>query len=192
MGNLGVRQTLTGYELLLSVQIRALCKAVKEKGEVYKPCILIPLLIDAGELKKIKQMIYDIAGQEDIDASQQFFLGAIIETPRAVLQADAIAEIADLIVFDTIGLTESVLATTADDAGSFIPVFLDEGVYPADPFEILAQNNVGKFIGIAVARARSVRPGLPMYYFGNPVPFEQTARTAPVDITGALAIDQSK
>src|SRR5205823_11436953 len=89
-----------------------------------------------------------------------YSIGTMIELPRAALVADEIATKADFFSFGTNDLTQTTFGLSRDDAGRFLPNYVDRGILPDDPFQVLDKKGVGKLIGLAVTAGRSVRPQL--------------------------------
>jgi pyruvate,orthophosphate dikinase len=84
----------------------------------------------------------------------------MIEVPRAALTADEIAGVAEFFSFGTNDLTQMTLGISRDDAGKFLPLYLSNDIWPADPFETLDQAGVGQLVEMGVARGRSTRADL--------------------------------
>ena len=91
----------------------------------------------------------------------------MIELPRACVRADEIAEHADFFSFGTNDLTQTALGLSRDDAGRFLPHYLEEGILERDPFETIDQDGVGDLMRIAVERGRSVRPDIKLGICGE-------------------------
>jgi pyruvate,orthophosphate dikinase len=89
-----------------------------------------------------------------------YLLGTMIETPRAALVAESIARQAEFFSFGTNDLTQMTLGFSRDDAGKFLPDYLKRGIYEHDPFRSIDQKGVGLLVEMAVAKGRSVRPGI--------------------------------
>ena len=87
-----------------------------------------------------------------------YTIGTMIELPRAALTADEIAEKAEFFSFGTNDLTQTTFGLSRDDAGRFLPNYVERGILSDDPFQVLDRNGVGKLIGFAVTAGRSVRP----------------------------------
>ena len=87
-------------------------------------------------------------------------IGTMIELPRAALTAAEIASEASFFSFGTNDLTQTTLGLSRDDAGRFLPSYVDRGIFPDDPFQTLDTTGVGKLIRMAVTDGRSTRPGL--------------------------------
>src|SRR6202044_1413002 len=93
----------------------------------------------------------------------EYMVGTMIELPRAALLADQIAEVAEFFSFGTNDLTQTVMGLSRDDAGRFLPDYVDEkkaGIFKDDPFQSLDQDGVGMLMEWAIERGRSVRPKL--------------------------------
>jgi pyruvate,orthophosphate dikinase len=91
----------------------------------------------------------------------------MIELPRAALTADAIAEVADFFSFGTNDLTQTVFGLSRDDAGKFLPQYVDAGIYPKDPFISIDVAGVGALVRIAAERGRKTKPDLKMGICGE-------------------------
>jgi pyruvate,orthophosphate dikinase len=87
-------------------------------------------------------------------------IGTMIELPRAALTAAEIASEAAFFSFGTNDLTQTTLGLSRDDAGRFLPGYVERGIFPDDPFQVLDANGVGKLIRMAVTDGRATRPGL--------------------------------
>ena len=89
-----------------------------------------------------------------------YLVGTMIELPRAALTADLIAAKAEFFSFGTNDLTQTTLGLSRDDAGRFLPLYVEKGIFPEDPFRVLDEGGVGQLITMATNKGRSVRPGL--------------------------------
>ena len=87
-------------------------------------------------------------------------VGTMIETPMAALIADTLAGHAEFFSFGTNDLTQMTFGYSRDDAGKFLPIYLEKGILKADPFEVLDQEGVGQLVEIGTAHGRSVNPNL--------------------------------
>jgi pyruvate,orthophosphate dikinase len=90
----------------------------------------------------------------------EYSIGTMIELPRAALTADEIASHAEFFSFGTNDLTQTTFGLSRDDAGRFLPAYVDQGIFPNDPFQVLDQAGVGKLIIGAIREGRRVRPQL--------------------------------
>jgi len=89
-----------------------------------------------------------------------YLVGTMIELPRAALVADKIAERAEFFSFGTNDLTQTTFGLSRDDAGKFLPLYVEKEILPVDPFEALDQEGVGQLLEIGTQRGRSTRPDL--------------------------------
>jgi len=163
LGHRGCRLGIT-YPEIYEVQVRAIveaaCEAAREGVRVV-PEIMVPLVFDAREIELLRNLIESTAdailAAEGVALSYQ--VGTMIELPRACLGADAIARVADFVSFGTNDLTQTTLGMSRDDCGRFLPLYLEMGILPADPF-VSIDPAVGELMRIATTRGRSVKPGL--------------------------------
>ncbi len=164
LGHRGARLLVT-YPEITEMQARAIFEAAvraKRRGIIVKPEIMVPLIMSAKELSHQRAIIEDVARQvlgamgEPID----YQIGTMIELPRAALTASAIAEVAEYFSFGTNDLTQTTLGLSRDDAGKFLPLYVEYGMLPDDPFQVLDQEGVGKLIRIAMESGRKTRPGM--------------------------------
>jgi pyruvate,orthophosphate dikinase len=162
LGHRGCRLGITFPELY-EVQIRALFEAAVELGSEQTLEIVIPLVTTAEEVKRLRRRIEQMVKQvceERKAKAPSFEVGAMIESPKACLDAGKIAEHCDFILIGTTDLTISTFAIHRDDAGRYLPFYLEQGVLPADPFVELDDTSVGELIRLAVQRAREAKPGI--------------------------------
>jgi pyruvate,orthophosphate dikinase len=153
------------YPEITEMQARAIfeaaCEAVKE-GYKVKPEIMIPLVSDVNELKLQKEIVVRVAKEvmAEKKVKIQYMVGTMIELPRAALVADEIATEAEFFSFGTNDLTQTTFGLSRDDAGSFLPKYVEKEILPSDPFEALDQRGVGQLLEIGVSRGRSTRENL--------------------------------
>jgi pyruvate, orthophosphate dikinase len=167
LGHRGCRLAIT-YPEILDMQVRAIIEAAVEcrrRGIKVAPEIMIPLCIDAKELKILTDRTRRVADEilKAAGFKLTYHVGTMIETPRAALTADRMAEVADFFSFGTNDLTQTVMALSRDDAGRFLPDYVSTakaGVFTADPFQTLDRDGVGLLMGQAITAARKVKPGL--------------------------------
>jgi len=164
LGHRGCRLGIT-YPEITEMQGRAIFEAAirsKRRGIDVRPEIMIPLVATAAEFDNQRGILEDVAKQvlggmgEDV----AYTIGTMIELPRAALTADEIAVHAEFFSFGTNDLTQTTFGLSRDDAGRFLPTYVDRGILPDDPFQVLDRNGVGKLIGFAVSAGRGVRPSL--------------------------------
>ncbi len=167
LGHRGCRLAIT-YPEILEMQVQAIIEAAidcQKRGIKVLPEIMHPLTLDKKELRILEQATRRVA-DEIIAKSKvklEYLVGTMIELPRAALLADQIAEVAEFFSFGTNDLTQTVMGLSRDDAGRFLPDYVDEkkaGIFPADPFQTLDVEGVGMLIKWAIARGRSTRPKL--------------------------------
>jgi pyruvate,orthophosphate dikinase len=123
---------------------------------------MIPLVSTLKEFEN-QRTILDEAAEQILKATGQkvdYLVGTMIELPRAALTADEIASSAEFFSFGTNDLTQTTYGLSRDDAGRFLPSYLDRGIFPDDPFQVLDAVGVGRLIRIAVEDGRRVRPKL--------------------------------
>lgn len=167
LGHRGCRLCITFPEIL-EMQVRAIFEAAvdcrKRKIHVL-PEIMHPLTMDRKELSILADATRRVAGEVLARAGMKldYAVGTMIELPRAALLADQIAEVAEFFSFGTNDLTQTVMGLSRDDAGRFLPDYVDEkkaGVFKVDPFQSLDVPGVGLLIRWAIERGRSTRPKL--------------------------------
>ncbi|MGD0955619.1 MAG: pyruvate, phosphate dikinase [Candidatus Acidiferrales bacterium] len=167
LGHRGCRLSITFPEIL-EMQVRAIVEAAidcKKRAVKVLPEIMHPLTLDKKELQ-----ILDTATRRVADAiiSQskvklEYLVGTMIELPRAALLADQIAEVAEFFSFGTNDLTQTTMGLSRDDAGRFLPEYVDQAkaaIFKDDPFQTLDVDGVGMLILWAIARGRETRPKL--------------------------------
>ncbi|MBF0606575.1 MAG: pyruvate, phosphate dikinase [Candidatus Magnetobacterium sp. LHC-1] len=164
LGHRGCRLGIT-YPEIYEIQVRAIMEAaveLKKAGVDAKPEIMIPLVALREELRILRDMTVKIA-DEIVKAggvSVDYTVGTMIELPRAALNADKIAELADFFSFGTNDLTQTTFGLSRDDAGMFLPFYVDKKVLPEDPFVSIDIEGVGQLIEIGIKKGRSVKPKL--------------------------------
>jgi pyruvate,orthophosphate dikinase len=143
--------------------------AKRETGAVVRPEIMIPLVIAKAEFDFIKARIDAIAEAVAAETGEimAYSVGTMIETPRASLRAGELAGTAEFFSFGTNDLTQTCLALSRDDAGSFLGDYTAKGILPASPFATLDQEGVGELIEIAAARGRKTRPDIKLGICGE-------------------------
>lgn len=164
LGHRGCRLGNT-YPEITEMQTRAIIEAalnLKEKGIVSKPEIMVPLVGTLSEFMEQEKVIRETANKvfEEYEDTIDYLVGTMIEVPRAALMADSIAERADFFSFGTNDLTQMAFGYSRDDAGKFLPIYLEKGILTADPFEVLDQKGVGQLVKMGTERGRSTKPDL--------------------------------
>ncbi len=150
---------------ICEMQTRAIIEAALEvsaQGIKVIPEIEVPLISSKKELEICKKIIDETAEKvfAEKGAKVKYFVGTMIELPRAALLADEIAETADFFEFGTNDLTQTTLGMSRDDAGSFLPKYVEKCIYEQDPFQSLDQSGVGKLIAIACQDGRKTNQNL--------------------------------
>lgn len=164
LGHRGCRLGIT-YPEITAMQARAIIEAalnLKAKGIDARPEIMVPLVGTITELKNQADIIRATAEKvfEERGDKIDYLVGTMIEIPRAALTADHIATEADFFSFGTNDLTQMTLGYSRDDAGKFLPVYLDNDILKQDPFQVLDQNGVGQLVQMGVEKGRSTKPNL--------------------------------
>ena len=164
LGHRGCRLGIT-YPEITEMQGRAIFEAAvraKRRGIDVKPEIMVPLVSTVNEFANQRAIIEDAAQQVlgTMGEELHYTVGTMIELPRAALTANEIAAEADFFSFGTNDLTQTTLGLSRDDAGRFLPLYVDRGIYPDDPFQVLDVVGVGKLISYAVSEGRRAQPGL--------------------------------
>jgi pyruvate, orthophosphate dikinase len=158
---------------LYRMQVRALIEAAIERklaGGDPKVEIMIPLVVSRAELALLVDWTREVAEATSADeiGGVEYLVGTMIETPRAALTADEIAEVAEFFSFGTNDLTQMAFGFSRDDVeGRFMPQYLELGLLPANPFETLDQSGVGLLVRWAVEKGRSTRPDVKLGICGE-------------------------
>jgi pyruvate,orthophosphate dikinase len=167
LGHRGCRLCIT-YPEILEMQVRAIMEAavnVTREGKRVFPEIMHPLVMDRGELEILATRTREVADEvlRSAKVKVPYLVGTMIEVPRAALLAGEIAEVAEFFSFGTNDLTQMTMGLSRDDAGRFLPDYVDPertGIFPADPFQTLDQKGVGRLIRMAIEEGRRTRPDL--------------------------------
>ena len=165
LGHRGCRLAIT-YPEIARMQGRAIieaaCEVKKDKNINVIPEIMIPLIGDVKELKILKDEIIKVAKEviSSYAIELDYKIGTMIEIPRAALLADEVANEAEFFSFGTNDLTQMTFGYSRDDAGVFLPDYVEKGILPDDPFQKLDQNGVGKLVEMGVKLGRSVNKNL--------------------------------
>ena len=164
LGHRGCRLGIT-YPEITEMQARAIIEAalnLKAKGIDARPEIMVPLVGTVAELKNQTDVIHATIQKVFAERNDKidYLVGTMIEVPRAALTAENIAKEADFFSFGTNDLTQMTMGFSRDDAGKFLPDYLDRGILKNDPFQILDQHGVGLLVELAVQKGRSTKPKL--------------------------------
>jgi pyruvate,orthophosphate dikinase len=171
LGHRGCRLGVS-YPEIYEMQARAIFEAaveVAKTGPAPVPEIMIPLVgikkeldITRAQIEKVAKAVFEETGK-----TIEYSIGTMIELPRAALTADSIAEAADFFSFGTNDLTQTVFGLSRDDAGKFLPAYVDQGILPKDPFVSIDIEGVGFLVRIAAEKGRSKKPGLKLGICGE-------------------------
>ena len=153
------------YPEITEMQARAIIEAavnVAKKGIKVKPEIMIPLVAHVNEYKLQEEIVRNVAKEvmDEKGKKINYLVGTMIELPRAALTADEIAESAEFFSFGTNDLTQTTFGLSRDDAGKFLPLYVQRDIIQTDPFEALDQTGVGQLVEMGTNKGRSVRPNL--------------------------------
>src|SRR5712692_2488781 len=167
LGHRGCRLAIT-YPEILEMQVRAIIEAAiecQEQGVKVLPEVMHPLTLDRKELALLADATRRVADEiiKKSGIKLRYLVGTMIELPRAALLADQVAEVSDFFSFGTNDLTQTVMGLSRDDAGRFLPDYVDEkkaGIFSADPFQSIDVEGVGLLIKWAIERGRATRPKL--------------------------------
>jgi len=167
LGHRGCRLCIT-YPEILEMQVQAIIEAAiacQREGIKVHPEIMHPLTQDKKEMRILEQATRRVADEiiQREKVKLHYLVGTMIELPRAALLADEIAEVAEFFSFGTNDLTQTTMGLSRDDAGRFLPDYVDEkkaGIFKHDPFQVLDVHGVGMLIEWGIERGRKVRPKL--------------------------------
>lgn len=171
LGHRGCRLGVTFpeiYEMQVQAIMEAACELTREKVKVI-PEIMIPLVGHVKELEATRKLTVSIAErvQKEYKVKVPYTVGTMIELPRACVTSDEIATQADFYSFGTNDLTQTVYGLSRDDAGRFLPFYIENGVLKEDPFITIDRDGVGAFMRIAVEKGRKVKKDLKMGICGE-------------------------
>ena len=180
MGHRGCRLSIT-YPEIAVMQTKAIIQAainVKKEGYKVKPEIMVPLVGEVKELKYVKNIITETADKliKESGLDIKYYVGTMIEIPRACLVADEIAKEAEFFSFGTNDLTQLTYGFSRDDAGKFLKFYYDKKIFEFDPFQKVDQIGVGKLMKMAIQDAKRARPSIELgicgEHGGNPPTIE--------------------
>ena len=167
LGHRGCRLCIT-YPEILEMQVRAIIEAAiacTREGVHVHPEIMHPLTLDKKEMRLLEQATRRVADEiiRKEKVKVHYLVGTMIELPRAALLADEIAEVAEFFSFGTNDLTQTTMGLSRDDAGRFLPDYVDEkkaAIFKSDPFQVLDIHGVGMLIDWGIKKGRKIRPKL--------------------------------
>jgi pyruvate,orthophosphate dikinase len=164
LGHRGCRLGNT-YPEITEMQARAIIEAavnLTKKGVDVRPEIMVPLIGTWKEFKMQEEIIRATAEKvfKEKGARCDFLVGTMIEIPRAALTADLIAQHAEFFSFGTNDLTQMTFGYSRDDAGKFLPIYIEKGLLKTDPFQTLDQEGVGQLVEMGTSKGRATNPHL--------------------------------
>lgn len=171
LGHRGCRLGVT-YPEIYEMQARAIIEAaceVSASGAPVTPEIMIPLVAQQKELSFLKERVIAVAKAvfAEKGMSLDYMIGTMIELPRAALTADEIAVDAEFFSFGTNDLTQTTFGLSRDDAGTFLPDYIRQGILERDPFVTLDPDGVGALVEMAVEKGRKTRPDIKLGICGE-------------------------
>ncbi len=172
LGHRGCRLGIT-YPEIYEMQARAIFEGAlavaEETGLAPVPEIMIPLVATKKELEITRAQVEQVARDVFKEAGREidYAVGTMIELPRAALVADAIATVADFFSFGTNDLTQTAFGLSRDDAGKFLPKYMEQGILAKDPFVSIDVDGVGALVRLAAEKGRQARPGLKLGICGE-------------------------
>jgi len=164
LGHRGCRLGIA-YPEITEMQARAILEAACElikKGKKVEPEIMIPLVAHVNELRGQKEIVDRVAKEvaEKYGVAIDYKVGTMVELPRAALTADKVAQEAEFFSFGTNDLTQTTFGLSRDDAGTFLPMYVERKILPFDPFQSIDTDGVGALMKIGVEKGRATRPDL--------------------------------
>ncbi|MBU0711712.1 pyruvate, phosphate dikinase [bacterium] len=164
LGHRGCRLGNT-YPEITEMQARGIIEAAlncKAKGIDARPEIMVPLIGTVKEYKMQADIIHATAETVFKEKGDRidYLVGTMIEIPRAALTADEVAKEAEFFSFGTNDLTQMTFGYSRDDAGKFLPIYIEKGLLEVDPFQVLDQAGVGQLVEMGTKKGRSTRPNL--------------------------------
>ena len=171
LGHRGCRLGVT-YPEIYEMQVRAImeaaCELSKQKIKII-PEIMIPLIGHVNELRMMRELTVKAADevQKRYNTKVSYTVGTMIELPRAAITADEIAAYADFYSFGTNDLTQTAFGLSRDDAGRFLPYYVEKGILENDPFVTLDQKGIGALMKIGIEKGRKVKKHMKMGICGE-------------------------
>ncbi len=172
LGHRGCRLGITFpeiYEMQARAIFEAACDVADKSGDAPIPEVMIPLVATRKELEILRALIDRVALEVFAEKGRtlEYLVGTMIELPRAALMAGEIAEEATFFSFGTNDLTQTTLGVSRDDAARFLNPYVEQGIYPRDPFVSLDIEGVGQLVELAAERGRKTRPDLKLGICGE-------------------------
>jgi pyruvate,orthophosphate dikinase len=172
LGHRGCRLGITFpeiYDMQVQGIMEAACELIKNEGFAIIPEIMIPLVGEVKELAILKANAVRVCDEviARYGVKVEYLIGTMIELPRAALTADAIAKEAEFFSFGTNDLTQTTYGLSRDDAGKFLPFYVENEIYPNDPFVALDQEGVGQLVKMGCEKGRAARPNIKLGICGE-------------------------
>jgi len=172
LGHRGCRLGITFpeiYEMQARAIFEAACDVAEKSGEAVMPEVMIPLVATRRELEILRALVdrQALAVFAEKGRTLEYLVGTMIELPRAALMAGEIAEEAMFFSFGTNDLTQTTLGVSRDDAARFLGPYVEQGIYPRDPFVSLDIEGVGQLVELAAERGRKTRPDIKLGICGE-------------------------
>ena len=172
LGHRGCRLGITFpeiYEMQARAIFEAACDVAEASGSAPVPEVMIPLVATRKELEILKALVDRTASEVFAEKGRSiaYHVGTMIELPRAALMAGEIAEVGEFFSFGTNDLTQTTLGVSRDDAAKFLSPYVEQGIYPRDPFVSLDIEGVGQLVELAAERGRKTRPDIKLGICGE-------------------------
>jgi len=172
LGHRGCRLAITFpeiYDMQVQAIMEAACELIKNEGYDIVPEIMIPLVGEVKELAILRANAIRVADEVIARYAVEvtYLIGTMIELPRAALTADAIAHEAEFFSFGTNDLTQTTYGLSRDDAGKFLPFYVEQELYPSDPFVAIDQEGVGQLVKMGCELGRKTRPDIKLGICGE-------------------------
>jgi pyruvate,orthophosphate dikinase len=172
LGHRGCRLGITFpeiYDMQVQAIMEAACELVKDEGYEIIPEIMIPLVSEVKELAILRSHAVRVADEviSRYGIKVKYLIGTMIELPRAALTADAIAREAEFFSFGTNDLTQTTYGLSRDDAGRFLPFYVEREILPNDPFVAIDQEGVGQLVRMGCEKGRQTRPDIKLGICGE-------------------------
>ncbi|MEN8687783.1 MAG: pyruvate, phosphate dikinase [Desulfuromonadales bacterium] len=172
LGHRGCRLAITFpeiYDMQVQAIMEAACELIKNEGYDIVPEIMIPLVGEVKELAILRANAIRVADEviARYGVEVTYLIGTMIELPRAALTADVIAEQAEFFSFGTNDLTQTTYGLSRDDAGKFLPLYVEQDIYPNDPFVAIDQAGVGRLVKMGCELGRKTRPDIKLGICGE-------------------------
>ena len=172
LGHRGCRLGITYpeiYDMQVQAIMEAACELIKNEGYAIVPEIMIPLVSHVKELAVLRANAIRVCDEviARYGVKVEYLIGTMIELPRAALTADQIATEAEFFSFGTNDLTQTTYGLSRDDAGRFLPFYVEQDLFADDPFVALDQNGVGQLVEMGCVKGRATRPDIKLGICGE-------------------------